>query len=102
MGDRCLDQPEGIFLSTGERVPSVTQVISRFRESGGLLYWAWCEGKAGRDYRATRDRAADAGTMCHAAVEAHLHGKPFEFEGSPEVCARARVAFEAFCVGEIR
>ena len=44
----------------GVRVPSVTTVISRFKEAGALMYWAWNEGKEGRDYRETRDAAADA------------------------------------------
>jgi hypothetical protein len=86
----------GYFLADGTRVPGVTTVISRFRESGGLIHWAWGEGKAGRDYRETRDRAGDAGTMAHAAVEAWLHDRPFEFEGDPDVCAKAKVAFGAF------
>jgi len=86
----------GYYLESGERVPSVTTVIGRFKDAGALMWWAWNEGKAGRDYRETRDRAADAGTMAHAAVECYLRNKPFKFEGEQEVCDRARQSFHAF------
>lgn len=89
-------QTKGYFLKSGERVPSVTTVIGRFKESGGLIHWAWKIGKEGKDYREVRDQAADAGTMAHAAVEAWVRGKPFEFEGPPEITEKARMAFHAF------
>lgn len=68
---------EGYFLKDGSRVPGVTTVLGRFKESGGLMYWAWEQGKAGLDFRETRQAAADAGTLAHAMVEAEIHGKPF-------------------------
>lgn len=86
----------GYFLADGTRVPSVTTVIGRFKEAGGLIHWAWNLGKEGKDYREVRDRAADAGTMAHAAVEAWIHDQPFVFEGSPEICDKAKVSFGAF------
>ncbi|HYF29437.1 MAG TPA: PD-(D/E)XK nuclease family protein [Candidatus Paceibacterota bacterium] len=87
---------KGYYLASGERVPSVTTVLSRFKDAGGLIHWAWALGKEGKDYREERDKAADAGTMAHAAVEAWIHGQPVSFEGDPEVCAKARTAFGAF------
>src|SRR6516225_4019637 len=36
----------GYFIADGTKVPSVTQVISRFKDSGALIHWAW---KCGRD-----------------------------------------------------
>ena len=47
-------------------------------------------------YRVKRDKAADAGTMAHAAVDAWIHGENFAFEGDPDVCSKAKVAFGAF------
>lgn len=87
---------KGYYLKDETRVPSVTTIIGRFKESGGLIHWAWDLGKKGLDYREVRDQAADAGTMAHAAVEAHIHGQPFSFEGDAEVCDKAKRAFGAF------
>lgn len=89
-------QRGGYFLADGSRVPSVTTVLGARKESGALINWAWKQGKAGLDYRATRDAAADAGTMAHAAVEAWIRNKPFAFEGHPQVVENARRSFGAF------
>lgn len=86
----------GYFLADGTRVPSVTTVISRLKDAGGLIHWAWALGKEGKDYREVRDKAADAGTLAHSAVEAWIHEQPFDFEGDPDVCKKARKAFDAF------
>ena len=67
---------EGYYAADGKRVPGVTTVIGRFKDSGGLIHWAWNEGKEGRDYRDTSGKAADIGTLAHAFVEAKLMGKP--------------------------
>ena len=57
------------FNKAGQRLPSVTTIISRFKESGGLIHWAWNLGREGQDYRQVRDEAADAGTLAHAMIE---------------------------------
>ena len=80
----------------GKRVPSVTTVLGRFKDAGPLMHWAWECGKDGKDFRAERDKAADAGTLAHAAVEAHVRGKTVEWSGEPEVVGRAQKAFGAF------
>lgn len=80
----------------GKRVPSVTTVIGRFKDAGALMYWAWNEGKEGRDFRETRDAAAEAGTMAHAAVETFVHGGEPCFAGDVEVVRKAETAFGAF------
>lgn len=61
-------------LQDGTRVPGVTTILSRFKESGGLIHWAWNLGMEGKDYREERDAAADAGTMGHQLVEADIKG----------------------------
>lgn len=86
----------GYRLASGERVPSVTTVLSRFKESGGLIHWAWQLGMDGKDYREVRDAAADAGSLAHAAVEAHIHGQPYSFTGTADVVEKAQRAFNAF------
>jgi hypothetical protein len=87
---------QGYHLKDGTRVPSVTTLLGRFKESGGLIHWAWDLGKRGLDYREVRDDAASAGTMAHHAVECWIKNEPVVFQGAEEICARAQVAFGAF------
>lgn len=87
----------GGYYVDGVRVPSVTTVLGRFKESGGLVHWAWNLGKQGKDYRTVRDEAASAGTVAHAMVEAHLRGQSeISTNATPEVYALARNAFVQF------
>jgi hypothetical protein len=39
----------GYFSAAGEKVPSVTTILSRFKDSGGLMFWAY---KTGREHEA--------------------------------------------------
>lgn len=87
----------GYYLKDGKtKVPSVTTILGRFKESGGLIHWAWKLGMEGKDYREERDSAASAGTMAHEAVEAWIRGNQPVFEGESSVCDRAKKSFEAF------
>lgn len=59
----------------GKSIPSVTTVIGvglGGYSKDNLMAWAWKEGKEGRDYKQTRDKAADVGTVAHARIEAFL------------------------------
>lgn len=89
-------QHKGYFLKSGTRVPSVTTVLGRFKDAGPLMHWAWQCGKDGKDFREERDRAADAGTMAHAAVEAWVKKDNFAFTGPEDVVKKASKAFDAF------
>ena len=85
------------YLVDGVRVPSVTTVLGRFREIGGLLHWGWNLGMQGKDYRAERDAAADCGTCAHSMVECKIRGKKFDPSLYPkEILDPALVAFGAF------
>ena len=88
----------GYFLKDGvTKVPSVTTVLGRYKESGGLVHWAWSLGKEGKDYRQVRDSAADCGTMAHEAVEAWIRGMEYRWAfTAPEITKRALKAFDAF------
>ena len=79
----------------GSVVPSVTTIINRFKDSGGLIWWAWNEGKAGRDFRDTRDKAADSGTIAHLMVDAEIRGTTWTAPADIDegVLARAEQAF---------
>lgn len=83
--------------SAGKRVPSVTTILGRFKESGGLLYWANKAGLDGLTLEQARTPAATAGTLAHELVEAHLRGEPEpELQGDPEIIAKARGAYATY------
>ena len=74
--------PKAGYEIDGEKVPSVTTIVGRYKESGALIGWAWKQGygqgKRGEKMdrnKATRE-AADIGSHAHALVEAHLKGLP--------------------------
>src|SRR5688572_16816693 len=92
-----MPSPKGGYRTAdGERVPSVTTIISRFKEAGGLVHWAWQLGVDGKDYREERDQAAGIGTMAHTLVENWIHGSPLVIDGKPEDTEKAHKAFGAF------
>lgn len=67
-------RPDEYRTKDGTRVPGATTILGRWKESGGLLYWAWNEGREGRSLNARKDQAASIGSVAHDAVEAHVHG----------------------------
>lgn len=83
--------------ASGLRVPSVTTVLSRFKQAEGLMHWAWQQGVDGNDYRDSREEAAGAGTLAHQMIEAHLLGlSPEAVDGPDEQIALAKEAFRGF------
>jgi hypothetical protein len=68
-------RPMRYKTAAGEVCPGVTTILSRFKESGALLHWAWTQGIEGKDYRTTRDNAASTGSAAHALVEQEIHGE---------------------------
>lgn len=69
-------RPRGYFLEDGTRVPAVTTITNRFKESGGLLYWANQMGLEGKTLDEAREPATSIGSEVHSMVEAHIHGEP--------------------------
>jgi len=76
----------GYFNKAGDRIPGTTTVIGRFKDSGGLLQWAYKTGKnhatlalQGKDAPShlydERDKAAEAGTIAHDLIECHVLGR---------------------------
>jgi hypothetical protein len=92
-------RPGRYKTKSGEVVPGVTTVVSRFKDSAALLHWSWQCGIDGKDYRKVRDEAASVGHLTHAMVEASIHGNkpplpPPEMSGDDAL--RACQAFSAF------
>lgn len=82
---------------SGVRLPSVTTVLSRFKQADGLIHWSWSLGIQGIDYRQARDAAGDAGSLAHTMVERHIQGlDPHDVDGDPQSIELAKGAFEAF------
>jgi hypothetical protein len=83
--------------ASGAPVPSVTTILGRFKDSGGLLYWANEQGRKGLTLQQAREPAATAGTMAHELVEAHLRGEPEPaLSGDPAVIEKARAAYGSY------
>ena len=97
-------RPKGGYKNAaGQRVPGVTTIVGRFKESGGLLQWAFQQGLAGMgSLYEKRDEAADAGTLAHEMVEAHIKGQDDKTvyaladDGKDEVGVQAIQAYEAY------
>src|SRR5262245_13176160 len=91
-------RPRGYKLAFGERVPSVTTITGRFKDSGGLIFWAWQQGIDGKDFRETKEEAADVGAMTHDMIDAYIHGEPPKaYSGvTDEQRKLAERAFESF------
>jgi hypothetical protein len=76
-----MPHPKGGYkLQSGEKVPGVTTIIGRFKESGALLWWAFGQGKAAErgeinSLYDVRDQAAEAGTIAHSLVERYIKGE---------------------------
>lgn len=76
---------QGYRAADGNRIPSVTTILGRFKESGALMKWAYTTGREhgrleaeGKDAPASlyevSGKAADIGTAAHAMVEASIKG----------------------------
>ncbi len=82
----------GYFLKDGTKVPGTTTICSAYKDSGGLIHWAWTQGWRGLDYRETRDKAGDIGTAVHACIEAYIANLPLPLLTNEE----AERAFQGF------
>ena len=93
----------GYKLKNGSKVPGVTTIIGRFKDSGGLLFWAFEQGKCCERGEISglydnRDAAADAGTLAHLMVEKHINWEP-ELDTSsyvPDVVKAAQQGYENY------
>lgn len=104
----------GYYTESGKRVPSVTTILGKFKDPGGLIQWGYKTGLRqgfahGRNGVSPpglyADKAAEIGTVVHDAVEAFVHGTIAdlclaETEGYAELsdsqADKAEVSFGAF------
>lgn len=104
---------DGYRNAAGDRIPGTTTVIGRFKDSGGLIQWAYKQGREHGDLSArgkdaprhlydVSGKAADIGTAAHSMVEAHINGDDPEAalsalmgEGE-DFATKARSAFNAY------
>jgi len=75
----------GYITPNGDKVPGTTTIIGRFKDSGGLIQWAYKQGReheglarqgkdAPRHLYDQVQQAADIGTTVHKMVEEHING----------------------------
>ena len=87
-------------LKSGQRVSGVTTIIGSNLgwNTRPLMYWAWNEGREGRDYRDTSKAACESGTITHALIEAELKGRIYEYpkDTTKEVLQKAATAYQAW------
>lgn len=84
----------------GTLVPGVTTVIgaSLGWGQGALMWWSWSQGKEGKDFRASTDKAAEAGTIAHSMAEHDIKGLPLPASKDPDssTAIQARAAFQGY------
>lgn len=90
---------QGYRTKDGKKVPSVTTILSRFKDSGALMKWAYDTGRehgyleaSGKPAPASlyevSSKAADIGTAAHAMVEVSIcGGNPHTAATYLELCA---------------
>ncbi len=104
--------PKKGYWLDGKRLPSVTTILSRFKDSGGLLYWAFNQGleqgteialgktDEAPDLYKVRDEAGAAGTLAHEMVEVYVNGgdhmKLLKKTNPTELNLQALNAFQQF------
>jgi hypothetical protein len=95
--------PKAGYFVNGKKVPGTTTIIGRFKDSGGLLHWAFDQGKAAQrgeiqNLYDKRDEAADAGTLAHTMVECYIRRQdPPETSTIPEhIVSQAKQGFENY------
>lgn len=71
------------YNSDGIIVPRVTEILSKMIHSDGLMYWANSLGFKGLKYRDVLNKAANAGTIAHSAIERFLRDKIESIDNTP-------------------
>ena len=92
--------PKGGYYIGKEKIPSTTQIIGRFKDSGGLIRWAYKQGLEGVPLYGDGSQsklACDVGTCAHDRVESWIRGRKFDEDDYPDdILDKSEKAFEAF------
>jgi|TARA_R100001460_G_scaffold92979_1_gene134866 hypothetical protein len=67
-----------IYKLDNKKVPSVTTILGRFKNSQGLIIWANKIGLEGKKYHDEIGKAADVGTSLHELAELHILNQYYE------------------------
>lgn len=94
-------RPDAYKLSGGKRVPSVTTITGRFKDSAGLIRWSYNQGLEGKPWvEETRDAAGHVGHLVHDRVQKRFQGQevsePFEDPDSISAADASEAAFNAW------
>ncbi len=68
------------FTADGKEVPSVTTITGKYKNMGGLLHYYWKEGREGREFNKSRDKAGDIGTALHHMISCYIMMQEHDFE----------------------
>lgn len=91
-----------VYKVNGKRVPGVTTILGNFTNPGGLVFWAFKQGKEHPEWNDPYGGgAAEIGTVCHSMVEQWIHGDDPNvalavLDNEPEKRAGALKAYENF------
>jgi hypothetical protein len=92
--------PRHIYKTSKGRVPGVTTVLKEWGVGKeALAFWANKMGLDGIEMSEARNKAANLGTVVHAAIEADIKGLPFNFDELPltdEDRAKGKDKFESW------
>lgn len=87
-------------MTDGTLVPGVTTVISTSLGwgQGALMWWAWSQGKEGKNFRDSADKAAEAGTIAHKMAENDIKGIPQATFPAPDatIAEQATAAYQGY------
>ena len=68
--------PKKGYWLDGKRLPGTTTIIGRFKNSAGLMHWAFQQGQSGTSHLYEQANiAADIGTLAHSMIEHHINGE---------------------------
>lgn len=86
--------------SKGEKLSGTTTIIGSNLgwSKQQLMYWAWNQGKLGKDFRETKERAGDVGTLAHYLIECDIKGIPPDISAiaDKEILGLAEIAYLNF------
>ena len=75
--------PTGDYIINKKKLPSVTTIISRFKNATGLIIWSNQLGLKGLNYFDELKKAGDTGTSLHDLAELYILEKDYELPDDP-------------------